>query len=108
MRYVGVLLGISLSAAAWAEVPPPPNLPPVEATAAVDADATLAPEVNITQTEQSTVEEYRQGGRLYLVKVTPHRGPPYYFLDRDGDGFLETSGWWQPETPVPMWRLFSW
>lgn len=106
MRYVGILLGISLSAAAWAEVPPPPNLPPVEATAAVDE--TLAPEVNIIQTEQNTVEEYRQGGRLYLVKVTPHRGPPYYFLDRDGDGFLETSGWWQPETPVPMWRLFSW
>ena len=33
-----------------------------------------------------TVEEYRVGGVLRMVKVTPARGAPFYMYDRDGDG----------------------
>lgn len=106
MRYGAVLLGVGLSMTVWAQVPAPPELPPVE-TVVPDVEA-AEPEVNIVQTERGTVEEYRRGGQLYLVKVIPYRGPPYYFFDRDGDGSLETSGWWHPEVAVPMWRLFSW
>jgi hypothetical protein len=112
MRYwfsLGLLLAAS-GVWAQAELPPPPvthqdeaGVPPV-----TTEDSVLTPEVNIIQTEAAVVEEYRREGRLYLVKVVPRGAPPYYFFDQDGDGTLETSGWWRAETPAPMWRLFSW
>jgi hypothetical protein len=39
----------------------------------------------IKQTEQ-TVEEYRANGKLYMIKITPKNGIPYYLVDDQGDG----------------------
>lgn len=84
-------------------VPRPPVLPePMESGDAIE------PEVTIIQEDDRKIEEYRLNGRLYMVKVTPSVGPPYYFVDRDGDGTLESrkSG---VETPqVPQWVIFRW
>lgn len=85
-------------------VPAPPVLPePMESGEAIE------PEVTIIQEDDRTVEEYRVNGRLYMVKVTPSAGPAYYFIDRDGDGTLESRHSGVRETPhVPQWIIFSW
>jgi hypothetical protein len=88
------------------DVPPPPPLAePVEPA----ADEGIEPEVTIIQRRDATHEEYRLNGRLYMVKVTPVVGPPYYYVDRDGDGLMETRmndrAW---EVKIPQWVIFSW
>ena len=82
-------------------VPPPP--PGMEAF-----DAALEPQVTIVKTETETREEFRQNGRLYMVRVTPAAGPEYYLVDQQGDGnFVQQDN---PGTMVSpaMWRIFSW
>jgi len=83
-------------------VPPPP--PDMEAF-----DAALEPEVTIVKSEKETREEYRIRGKLYMVKVTPAVGKPYYLVDRQGDGvFVEAEiGGARPVKP-PMWIIHSW
>jgi hypothetical protein len=51
-------------------------------------------------------EEYRVGGQLRMVKITPLRGPAYYLYDRDGDGALDRDQ--ADEIPQTYWKLFSW
>ncbi len=86
------------------ELPAP--LPPPER---VEHDEGMEPEVTIIQREDATVEEYRVNGQLYMVKITPVVGKPYYFVDRDGDGLMESrmSDLYNP-TRVPQWVIFSW
>lgn len=82
---------------------PPPPPPPVV------SGETLEPEVTIIKKKESTIEEYRLNGRLYLVKVTPIKGPPYYLMDSDGDGQLESRmSELYSDFVVPKWVLFSW
>jgi len=80
---------------------PPPDL--------VEHDEGMEPEITIIQNEDSTIEEYRANGRVYMVKVTPFIGKPYYFIDRDGDGLMESrmSDLYN-QTHVPQWVIFSW
>jgi hypothetical protein len=81
-----LLSGISLCA--YAEKPVPGNLEPLPPPPPVDsANSTdQAPEVTITKKTDQTVEEYRVGGRLYMIKITPKVGKPYYLVDDLGDG----------------------
>lgn len=44
------------------------------------------PEVTIIKQTEQTVEEYRVGGKLYMIKITPKIGAPYYLVDDQGDG----------------------
>ena len=86
------------------ELPAP--LPPPEQ---VEHDPELEPEVTIIQREDEIVSEYRLNGVLYMVKITPNVGKPYYFLDRDGDGVMESkmSNLYN-DFKVPQWVIFSW
>ena len=82
----------------FADVPPPPQ---------VQSGEVLEPEVTIRETDEGTVEEYRVGGQLYMVKITPSAGPAYYLVDTDGDGkFVQEDD--ITESNVPQWVLFSW
>jgi len=66
-------------------------------------------DVVIIQHEDETVEEYRIGGRIYMIKVQPGKGVPYYLVDTDGDGKLETHYSDLTENIViPQWVLFRW
>jgi len=84
--------------------PEPPAMPEP-----VQSGETLEPEVTIIQRKDSLVQEYRVNGRLYQIKVTPKKGKPYFLVDGDGDGVLETRmhelG---ADFLVPQWVLFSW
>ena len=82
-------------------VPPPP--PGMEAF-----DEALEPQVTIVRQEKETREEFRIKGKLYMVKVTPSVGKPYYLIDRQGDGvFVEADIAPNPIRP-PMWIIHSW
>ncbi|KAF1712459.1 hypothetical protein CSC70_02775 [Pseudoxanthomonas kalamensis DSM 18571] len=51
------------------------------------------------------IEEYRVGGLLRMVKITPLRGPAYYLYDRNGDGKLDNEN---KQMPMTYWKLFGW
>ena len=67
------------------------------------------PQVTIKEHHNRTVEEYRLNNNLYMVKVTPFHGKPYYLVDDDGTGDMEmrrnAEGM---DNRVPQWTLFSW
>ncbi len=71
-------------------------------------DSASAPEVTITETDEGTVYEYRVKGQVYMVKVQPIVGPPYFLLDTNGDGVLDVEQRRTPDLAVPQWLLFSW
>ncbi|TSA51071.1 MAG: DUF2782 domain-containing protein [Nitrosomonadales bacterium] len=80
------------------EPPPPP--------AGYEPDAVSEPQVTIVKRGEETVEEYRVGGELYMMKVTPSHGVPYYLLKEQKDG-----GWARMDGPgeslaIPNWVLF--
>ena len=85
------------------DLPAPPDLPdPVESGEVIE------PEVTIIQRDDATIEEYRINGQLYMVKVTPVVGPPYYLVDNDGNGSMETRSNIYRDVTVPQWVLFTW
>jgi len=47
-------------------------------------EVAMEPEVTIIETGQERIYEYRVRGQLYMVKVQPQIGPPYYLLDTTG------------------------
>ena len=91
---------------AWAEPPklePVPDIPPPPGM--VDQD--LEPQITITKKGADKVEEYRIKGRLYMIKVTPPHGRPYYLVDQRGDGFMHRFDVLSPNFMVPMWMIFA-
>lgn len=73
-------------------------------------DEQLEPVVTIRHEEDRQIEEYRMNGRLYMVKVTPKGGIPFYYIDTDGDGQLEldeSQRALEPVQPV-YWKIKEW
>ena len=59
--------------------------------------------------EDKLINEFRINGQLYMIRVTPKKGTPYYLVDSDGDGNLETR--WNnlaPDLLIPTWVLKRW
>jgi hypothetical protein len=90
MRLLSFLLLSGFSIAAFAQPPVPANLEPLPPPPAFDVAQNGAPEdepeVTIVKQTEQTVEEFRAGGKLYMIKVTPKIGVPYYLVDERGDG----------------------
>jgi hypothetical protein len=84
-------------------VPEPPPAPP-----GVEVDSTLEPQVTIQRRGTDTVEEYRLNGRLYMVKVTPAHGRPYYLIDNVGRGDFSRIDSYDTGTRPPMWVIHQW
>lgn len=81
------------------EPPPPP--------AGYEPDPDTEPQVTILKRGEETIEEYRVNGEMYMMKVTPSHGVPYYLLKQDREaGWARMDG---PEAPlsVPKWVLFN-
>ncbi len=83
--------------------PEPPDLPP-----ASYQGETIEPEVTIIETERQTIYEYRVRGQIYMVRIQPQVGPPYYLLDTTGDGQLDVRRDRVWNNAIPQWLLFSW
>jgi hypothetical protein len=79
----GGMLRAQEDPAAPPDIAEPPPLPPKI------QDERVEPTVNIRKEEDRLIEEYSLNGKVYMVKITPARGRPYYYMDTDGDGQLE-------------------
>jgi Protein of unknown function (DUF2782) len=105
--FLCVLLALSLPQAGLAaapanaepleDIPPPPKVQ--------DGEAIDEPEITIRKKGTETVEEYRIHGELYMMKVTPEHGVPYYLHKEDQDGGWTNVG---PNKPlsIPKWIIF--
>ncbi len=99
------LLAFSAGALQAQDAPPPPA-----SLSDQEGQEEIEPEVVIIQRKDKTIEEYRVNGQLYMIKVTPKNAPPYYLLDKDGDGTMETrtATELEPDIMIPRWVLFRW
>lgn len=86
-----------------ADAPIPEKVPAKESESA-------GPTVSIrTRDNGDVVEEYRQGGMVTMVKVTPTRGKPYYIMDNNGDGRLDRADAEAAGGVVPVsWIIATW
>jgi hypothetical protein len=82
-------------------IPEPPPPPP-----GMELDPSLEPQVTIQRRGTETVEEFRIGGRLYMMKVTPAGGSvPFYMIDERGDGNFTRRDTYDTGTRPPMWVI---
>ncbi|MBK9522359.1 MAG: DUF2782 domain-containing protein [Rhodocyclaceae bacterium] len=98
----------ALSLVASAQNRPPDLIPLPEIPApppGVLAEDELQPEVRIVKRGDDTVEEHRINGKLYMVKVIPSHGVPYYLFDEKGDGVLAPRAPDGIQLSVPMWVI---
>jgi len=108
MRFLSLLLLSSFSMVAFAAQPVPDNLEPLqppEFTSETDAAPVDEAGVNIIKKTETTVEEFRSGGRLYMIKVTPKVGPPYYLVDDRGDGKFARQESLDSGVRPPQWII---
>ncbi|MBT8039564.1 MAG: DUF2782 domain-containing protein [Xanthomonadales bacterium] len=70
----------------------------------------IEPTVRIIDEEDRRIEEYSRNGQVYMVKVTPAKGPAYYYIDTNGDGKLELDPDQQALNPVQpvYWKIKEW
>lgn len=103
------------------DIPPPPSLlkakknfttnketAPTLPDEVDDSRNIPQPEVRIIRKKDTVIEEYRVNGRLRFVKITPSSGSPYYMVDTDGDGVLETREDNFANPPINQWILLEW
>ena len=121
LTVVGGLAALVLVSYGWAQEDPaaPPPIPPIDAKPA-EGDVPIPPKVQDDSLQETVdirrdaqdniIEEYRREGRVYMVKVTPKVGIPYYYLDDDGDGELELQERDAAANPVKpvYWKLKEW
>ena len=83
-------------------IPEPPPPPP-----GFELDPSLEPQVTIQRRGTETIEEFRIRGRLYMVKVTPAHGVPYYLIDDAGKCEFTRRDELDTRTRVPMWVIHT-
>lgn len=89
--------------AATAEPDAAPPAKPAPVALRVPAGNQRGPDVTLIAGEERVVYEYRQHGRLHMIKVVPKFGRPYYLAPRDptqGFGDLE-----QADSLIAQWVL---
>ncbi|MBK5941137.1 DUF2782 domain-containing protein [Halochromatium roseum] len=91
-----------LTTTAWAQ----PSLSELDLRV---TEADIAPQVRVRDYQNRTVEEFSVNNNVYMVRITPTAGAPYYLVDTDGSGNME----WNRGRPgfhmqVPQWALLSW
>jgi hypothetical protein len=112
--FVAALIFASVPLPAQDDLEKPPEIPNAvvgeEPLPPKIQDEQIEPTVTIREEEDRRIEEYRMNGRVYMIKVTPKKGIPYYYMDTDGDGQLELDLDQQALNPVqPVhWKIKEW
>lgn len=88
-------------------VPPPPALESNGPQGADTQDSEFEPPVTIIKKTEQTVEEYRAGGKLYMIKIIPKIGAPYYLVDDRGDGTFTRHENLDSGVRPPRWVIHS-
>ena len=109
MRLVSVISLIFLAGLANAADTPAPvlqPLPPPPKLENITAENDLEPQVTITRKKDVVIEEFRVGGKLFKIKVTPKIGKPYFLIDERGDGqFSRTEALDGSNLRPPQWVI---
>ncbi len=108
MRLLAIIAALCIALPAAAQNPPPKLEPipePPPPPPGYEPDPALEPQVTILQRGEDKVEEYRIKGKLYMVKVTPSHGRPYYLIDSKGDGSFSRQESLDSGLRVPMWVI---
>ncbi len=85
-------------------VPEPPQMPKK-----VQDNEPMEPDITIIRKEKKIIHEYRRAGKLYMVKVIPDVGPPYYFIDTNGDGKMDVRrSDLDRNIDVQQWQILEW
>ncbi len=85
---------------------PVPDAKPPPATG---MEEDMQPEISIIKRDDAEMHEYRLNGALYMIKVIPRIGAPYYLIDTTGDGNLNLRrSELDPAFVVPSWMIFRW
>lgn len=103
--HIVCVVALLVSANLWAgaaDIEKPPVLP----DPLVDGES-IEPDINIIQTDH-IIEEYRINGQLYMIRVAPKVDAPYYFIDTDSNGSLESQQHELAGHIVPNWFLLKW
>lgn len=95
---------MAVSATLPSDLEPLPEPPP--APEGYVPDPATEPQVTIVKRGEDTIEEYRINGELYMQKITPGHGVPYFLVKETVDG-----GWARMDGPgerfaIPHWVLF--
>ena len=87
---------------------PPPDTPAPTTSGYIPEGETPEPKVTIVHRANAVVEEYRINGKLYMVRVIPRIGIPYFLIDTTGDGNYDMRTTDLDGPSVPMWVIYSW
>lgn len=105
---MAVLPATLLLALATAQAPAPKDVPipdKIPPPAAEDA----GPTVSIRSSDNGdVVEEYRQGGKIFMVRITPAHGKPYYLYDDDRNGRLDRTDADRASVSPVYWTIYQW
>lgn len=110
MRNISLLIALLMatpSLIAETVLSPEPLVPPKMISE--EEARSISPDVTIKRKKEKLIEEYSINGRVYMIKVTPSKGYPYYLIDTDGDGELDSrSNELDPGLMIPSWIIFRW
>ena len=118
-RFVTLFAALSMLAAASfgqsetppeREAPPPPPMPEHEPLPpkVQDPDEQIEPQVVIRREDDRIIEEYRSGGVVYMIRIIPEVGPPYYLIDSTGDGNFDSRHEHMEPVRPAHWKIFEW
>ena len=107
---IPLLLGLGM-AYAQEEQPAPAGGGFLEAPTVIPSPITgepVEPEITIIESGDEVIYEYRVRGVLYMVRIQPQFGPPYFLFDTNGDGILDMQENAANNVSIPQWVLFEW
>ena len=105
MKTLAPMLALLLAAPAFAQEAPIPEKIPSPPSEQTEPTVTIR-----TGDNGDVVEEYRQGGEVYMVRVTPKGGgPAYTLMDSNGDGRLDKEDAEDAGGVSPVYyEIYSW
>jgi len=110
---IALFLALATVPAVAPEQAPEPQAAPVEAPIPEKLPSPVSEETAPTVTIRSSdngdvIEEYREGGRVFMVRITPVRGVPYYLYDDDRNGRMDRTDADKASVSPVYWTIYEW
>lgn len=106
-NFVLALMLTTLPAIAADKAPAPPAGSTLVPDGAPGVGISEEPSITIRNKGRERVEEYRIKGKLYMLKVTPPKGKPYFLVDQLGRGEFTRNDGAAPPAAVPQWVILG-
>lgn len=107
LTLLATVLSLTCGLALAQKLEPLPEPPPPPPSGLPDIGG-VEPEVTIRNRGNDRYEEYRVHGQLYMIKITPRIGKPYYLVSKERNGKFERFNDLDKGFVMPQWVLLSW